>query len=105
MKNIIETINCTNPGREELKELLQELRRLKETDIREVDPDTLVEISEVKIRTDLSQVERLIDYLKQVKNPYCYKIRGIVVKVSFIGEASINECLEEALFGGGASSI
>ena len=99
MKSIIETINGTNPKREELKELQKELLRLKETDIRDVDPDTLVDISEVTIRTDLNKIERLIDYLKQIKNPYCYKIHGVVVKVSFAGEASINACLKDAYFG------
>jgi len=101
MKSIIETINGTNPKREELKELQKELLRLKETDIRDVDPDTLVDISEVTIRTDLNKIERLIDYLKQIKNPYCYKIHGVVVKVSFAGEASINACLKDAYFGDG----
>jgi len=105
MKSIINTIDGTNPKREELKELLEELRRLKDTDIRDVDPDELVDISEVRIKTDLSTVERLIDYLKQVKNPYCYKIGGTIVKVSFLGEVSLNECLEDALFGGGSSCI
>lgn len=101
MKSIIETINGTNPKREELKELQKELLRLKEMDIRDVDPDTLVDISEVTIRTDLNKIERLIDYLKQIKNPYCYKIHGVVVKVSFAGEASINACLKDAYFGDG----
>ena len=103
MSNIIQTINGTNPKREELKELLEELRRLKQTDIRDVDPDSLVDISEVKIRTDLSQLERLIDYLKQIRNLYCYKIGGTVVKVQFLSQVSISECLEDALFGGGST--
>lgn len=102
--SIIETIS-TNPKREELKELLEELRRLKQQDIREVDSDALVDIAEVKIRTDLSQIERIIDYIKQVRNPYCYKIGGTVVKVRFMNEKSVSECLEDALFGGGSSSI
>ena len=105
MENIIDTINCSHPGREELKELLAELHRLKQTDIRCVDPDSLVDITEVQIRTDLSQMERLIDYLKQVKNPYCYKIGNTVVKVKFLNEISISDCLEDALFGGGSSLI
>lgn len=105
MSSIFETIDGNNPGREELKEILAELRRLKETDIRDVDPDSLVEISEVEINTDLTQADRLIDYLKKVKNPYCYKIHGVVVKVNFTGKASIDDCLEEALFGGGTSKI
>ena len=105
METIIDTINSTNPKREELKELLEELRRLKQTDIRDVDPDSLVDISEVRIRTDLSQIERIIDYLKQVRNPYCYKIGNTIVKATFLNEMSISECLEDALFGGGSSSI
>lgn len=103
MSDVIERIDSKNPSKEDLKELLEELKRLKKVDVRTVDKDTLVDIKDVKIKTELPVLERLIDYIKQVKNPYCYKIDGIVVKVNFTGERSINECIKDALFGGGLS--
>lgn len=105
MKNIIETIDAKNPSREDLQALLEELQRLKQVDIRTVDKDTLVDIGTVKIDTSLPMLERLIDFIKQVKNPYCYKIRDTAIKVSFSGEKSINDCLREAMFGGGISDL
>ena len=77
--------------------------QLRRTDIRTVDPSTLVDVKDVIIDTELPLLERTIDYIKKVRNPYCYKIHGIVVKASFMGIASINDCFEEALFGGGTS--
>ena len=103
MPNIIETIDAKNPSREDLQALLEELKRLKEVDIRTVDKDTLVDIKDVKIRTDLPLLERTIDYIKQIKNPYCYRVGNTAVKVNFLGEKSINDCIMNALFGGGLS--
>ena len=103
MTNIIETIDSKNPSREDLQELLEELHRLKTIDIRTVDAETLVDVKDVTIKTDLPLLERTIDYIKQIKNPYCYRVGNTVVKVSFLGEKSINDCLVNALFGGGIS--
>ena len=59
------------------------LREMKEIDIRTVDPDTLVDIKTVTVNTDLPIDERKNDYIKQVKNPYCFKCGKVVVKMSF----------------------
>lgn len=59
------------------------LREMKEIDIRTVDPETLVDIKTVTMNTDLPIDERKKDYIKQVKNPYCFKCGKVVVKMSF----------------------
>lgn len=56
---------------------------MKEIDIRTVDPETLVDIKTVTMNTDLPIDERKKDYIKQVKNPYCFKCGKVVVKMSF----------------------
>ena len=58
------------------------LREMKEIDIRTVDPDTLVDIKTVTVNTDLPIDERKKDYIRQVKNPYCFKCGKVVVKMS-----------------------
>lgn len=103
MANIIETIDPKNPSREDLEELINELKKLREVDIRTVDKNDLVDIDSVKIHTELPVLERTIDYIKQIKNPYCYKMKDVVIKVSFLGERTINECIKDALYGGGLS--
>ena len=103
MSDIIERIDSKNPSREDLEELIEELRRLREIDIRTVDKNSLVDVNSVTINPDLPILERTIDYIKQIKNPYCYRMKDVVVKVNFLGERSINDCIKDALFGGGLS--
>jgi hypothetical protein len=75
-----------------------QLEEMANVDIRTVDPDTLVDIETVTIRADLSKKERIFDYIQQIKNPYCYKYKGIVIKVSFAGTRKLEDCLRDCLF-------
>ncbi len=62
---------------------INELEEMSRIDIRTVDPDTLVDIRDVKINHELPKEERILDYIRQIKNPYCFKHGKIIVKVSF----------------------
>jgi hypothetical protein len=64
------------------------------TDIRTVDRDELVDISTVRIDPSLPQEQRIKDYIRQVKNPYCYLDNGVVVHISF---ADTDATLEDQL--------
>ena len=64
-----------------------ELDRLKETDILKVDKNELVDINDVNIDESLPMYERICSYIDQVKNPYCYKVGNIVVKVDYTEDA------------------
>lgn len=59
------------------------LEELKNVDIRTVDRDSLVDINDVKIDMNLPREERLIEFIRQIKNPYCYRCGKVVVKISF----------------------
>ena len=76
----------------------EKLEEMQEVDIKTVDPESLVDINDVKINTDLPVAERVKDFIRQVKNPYCYKNHGIIVKVSFAGRGRLEDCLRLALF-------
>lgn len=78
--------------------LLAQLQEMAQTDFRTVDPKDLVDVESVTIRTDLSDKERVADFLRQIKNPYCYLYRGMVVKVSFSGKRRLEDCLKDCLF-------
>ena len=78
--------------------LLEQLQQMAQTDIRTVDPKELVDVESVTIRTDLPDKERVADFLRQIKNPYCYLYRGMVVKVSFSGKRRLEDCLKDCLF-------
>ena len=59
------------------------LEEMKAVDIRTVDPDTLVDVNTIKIDESLPREERIKDYLRQVKNPYCFKVGDVIVKCSY----------------------
>ena len=74
----------------------ERLRRMAQTDLRTVDRDTLVERSTVKLNPKLSREERILSYIEQIKNPYCYLDDGVVVKISFMDtDVTLEERLEE----------
>ena len=56
---------------------------LREVDIREVDLDSLVDIREVKIDQTLPKEQRMAYFIRQVKNPYCFKVGKVAVSVGF----------------------
>ena len=68
----------------ERETLAESLKRMAQTDIRTVDKNTLVERSTVKLDPAMSREERILSFIEQIKNPYCYLDDGVVVKVSFM---------------------
>jgi hypothetical protein len=76
----------------------EELQKMSEVDIRTVDRNELVDIETVEIRTDLPKEERILDYIQQIKNPYCYLSHGVVVKISFSGKKKLEDCIQDAMF-------
>lgn len=75
----------------------EELAAMRDTDIRTVDKTTLVDIKDVVIDPSLPREERMLSFISQIKNPYCYLDHGIVVKVSFSGERTLEESLTHYL--------
>ena len=59
------------------------VEEIKAVDIRTVDPETLVDVTTIIIDENLSKEERVKEYLRQVKNPYCFKVGDVVVKCSY----------------------
>ncbi len=71
---------------------MQSTTDMKNIDPRTVDRDELVDIRDVKVNTALPQRERALDFLRQIKNPYCYKHGKYIVKVRFSDtEVSLEE--------------
>ena len=72
----------------------EELERLRLLDIKELDVNDLQELREVKLYSDLPVQERLELFFCQIGNPYCFKVNGTPVQVSFAGGT---KTLDEAL--------
>ena len=74
---------------------LEDLKKLAAMELRDVNREELVDINDVEIKKDLSQRERMVDFVSQIKNPYCYLDRGMVVKISFAGENRLEDTLKK----------
>lgn len=59
------------------------INAMRDVDIRMVDPDSLRDIRDVHVRTELPKRERMMDFIRQIGNPYCYRHGKYVVKISF----------------------
>lgn len=59
------------------------IQSMKDVDVRTVDPETLRDIRDVEVRPELPKRERILDFIRQIGNPYCYRHGKYVVKVSF----------------------
>ena len=70
----------------------EEMQEMAEIDIRTVDTSSLVDIEQVQIQTEL-----IADYIRQIKNPYCYISHGVAVKISFTGKCTLEESLSRCI--------
>ncbi len=71
---------------------------LKHLDIRTVQPDTLEQIENVKINTDLPVEERRMEFVRQIKNPYFFRCGKLIVQVEYSDtDKTINDCLKELI--------
>lgn len=56
---------------------------MQDVDIRTVELEMLRDIRDVQIHTDLPKKERILDFIQQIGNPYCYRHGKYIVKISF----------------------
>lgn len=73
---------------------LIKVEELKQVDVRTVDANTLIDIDLIKVDKTLPKTERLQDFIRKVKNPFCFICNGMIIKTSF---AETNENLENKI--------
>ncbi len=74
----------------------QQTHPLCQTDIQAVDIRNLVDISDIKIDTTMKKTDRIQNFIRDIKNPYCFRCKNTVVKVSFCNEGgSFQELLQD----------
>ena len=56
---------------------------LKRVDIRSVDKSSLVDLNSVLIDESKPVQERVLSFLQQIQNPYCFRIGDVAVKVNY----------------------
>lgn len=74
----------------------QQTHLICQEDIQAVDIQNLVDISDVKIDTTMKKTDRIQTFIRDIKNPYCFRCKNTVVKVSFCNEGgSFQELLQD----------
>ena len=72
------------------------LQELKRVNIKEVNPDELVDISEIEIDTKQSVQKRVKEYVEQVHNPYLVRVGENVVKIGYSDcEETLNDRMKQ----------
>jgi len=83
---------------EHFGESSEKVEEWKKVDVREVDMDTLVDIRDVNIDMDWPREKRIEEFIRQIKNPYCFKVGKVAVKVEFYeGDATFEDRVKEYL--------
>lgn len=60
-----------------------DLSAMKAVNIQDVDKDNLVDLNSVTIDETLPVAERVASFVSQIKNPYCFRIGDVKVKVVY----------------------
>lgn len=60
-----------------------DLKKMQSVNPETVDRSALKDIREVHVNTELPKKERILDFIRQIGNPYCYRHGDYVVKVGF----------------------
>ncbi len=69
---------------------------MKKISIKECDKEQLTDLSSIEIDREKSKQERMLDYLRQVKNPYYFRVGDVAVRLVFDeGGRSFQQCMEE----------
>lgn len=62
--------------------------------------DELIDINTVVIDKSMSREDRIRDYIRQIKNPYCYRDGKVTVRISFCEtKQSLQDCIVNYLEG------
>ena len=73
------------------------LEQQRNTDIMACDANMLVDLRDVEIDTSLPVQKRMEQFIRQVGNPYLFKVDGIVVKASYLPQ--VGRSLSDVLPG------
>ena len=62
---------------------VSDLKKMQSVNPETVDRSALKDIREVHINTELPKKERILDFIRQIGNPYCYRHGDYVVEGGF----------------------
>ena len=72
-----------------------DLKSMRNIDFIHIDPETIPDIRDINIDKDKPLLERTLDYINQIKNPYFIRCGKILVKIEYSEtETTIEDCME-----------
>ena len=76
------------------------LEEMSKVDPRTVDRSDLVQCADVNVGEGMPKMERVAEYMRQIRNPYCYLDGEMLVKISFAAAGrTIEDCVRGYLGG------
>ncbi|MGN0179083.1 MAG: DUF6870 family protein [Monoglobaceae bacterium] len=77
---------------------MNEIKAMQSVNPLTVSADELVDINDVKVSKDLPKKERIAEFIKQIKNPYCFKCGNFIVKARYTDNGlSMEDCLQSIM--------
>lgn len=66
-----------------IKELEEKLNKCKNMSIKDINPDEIDNLENIKIDRRKEPNKRILDFIEETKNPYVFKVNGKIVKIEF----------------------
>ena len=78
--------------------IINKLESCRNIDLKNVNPNEIDDIKDIKIDKRKSSNDRLLDFLNTVKNPYVFKVNGRLVQIGFSDtDKTADDCLTNVL--------
>ena len=63
--------------------MFEQIKQMKNVDIRTVEKDTLVEASNIIVDMEMPKIPRMVEMVKKLGNPFCFLCGNVAVKVEY----------------------
>lgn len=74
----------------------KQLGDMNKQSIEAINKNDLTEISAIQINQDLPPEQKLLSFIEQIKNPYCFQHEGTAIRLSFSDDGpNLGEVLEQ----------
>ena len=82
-----------------IKDLENKIIKRKNKQIEEIDIKEIDDFEDIKVDENKIGKERILDFLIKSKNPYAFKVSGVIVRMQFSDENSISaeQCISKVL--------
>ena len=81
-----------------IEEIKNRLEKYKNFNIKDINPDDILDVKDIKIDKRKSSEERMLDFLSSNENPYVIKVNGKLVQMVFSSSGKTAEdCLTNIL--------